>query len=371
MEVDKSASDVPMPTAPASVAASDGSPPKLIEVTGFGPHVIGALNDFINTLSKHAVHRKMSIPKAWPPSLRAKKTAEMKQAWDDDITKLVDACFFDRNIRYRDAEPSPSGGCSTLTTLVESEQSTTSSPEASKCACAAIHASILTCPAGQGHRALCETILKKSNQSKKKLVYTEAPEAQAKQRADRSRSPIPSTSGTRQGRRGRREQGRGNGNKRKNHSSVRSKSPPRKEARGRGGRDHRYYQDKRDSSSGSAPPAATSTTSPGKDTIPSAAQFKSLMSKAVRSFDTSTDIRLRTPGHGLQEATIPSTSEFLATTKTPSTASTGQAQVGDSCYRADGKVDWGRIPRRPKDLPADLKFDVHPRGGVWMVDLGQ
>lgn len=96
------------------------------------------------------------------------------------------------------------------------------------------------------------------------------------------------------------------------------------------------------------------------------------MSQAERSFGVSSDIRLRTPGHGLQERIIPSTKEFeAAVSASPPAKPDGPAQIGDSCYRPDGKIDWGRIPRRPTDLPADLKFDVHPRDGVWKVDLGQ
>jgi len=366
MEVDKSASDVPMTTAPPSVVQSDASPPGFIETTGFGPHVIEALNSFIKTLSKHAVHRKMSIPKAWPPSLKNKKAAEVKKALDDDLNKLIDACFRDRNIRFRDTESSLSGGSSTLAPLVESEQSTTSSPEASKCACAsihaAVHAAIQACPSGQSHSNLCETTLKKSSNSKRKLVYTESSEAKAKPSGGRSRSPIPSTSGTHQGRRGKWDTGRGGGQKRRNHSSNRSRSPPRKEARGRGRGQYRYYQDRRDSSSGSAP-TATSTTSPGKNTIPSAAQFKSLMSQAVRSFDTSTDVRLKTPGHGLQEQIIPPTNKVHSPI--------GLAKPGDSCYNANGEVDWLRAPRRPQNLPAEFRFHVNPVDGVWKVDIDQ
>lgn len=369
MEVDKSSSDVPMVTAPPSTVQSDASPPEPVEATGFGPHVTEALNGFLKTLGKHAAHRKMSIPKAWPPSLKAKKAAEVRRALDDDINKLIDACFRDRNIRFRETESFQSGGVSVLPPCQESEQSTTSSPEASKCACTAIHASIhqaiSTCPVGRGHRDLCEGLLKRPNQPKRKLSYTDPPKTRTKPSTGRHDSPVPSTSGTQQGRRDKRDQGRGYGQKRRNHSSNRSKSPPRKEARGRGQDRYRYYQDRRSSSSSSVHPAATSTTSPGKDTIPSASQFKSLMSSASKSFDTSTDVRLKTPGHGLQEKIIPATNTLHPPTPI------GPAQPGDSCLDAKGNIDWIRAPRRPEGLPVDFHFKVDAVDGVWKVSITQ
>jgi hypothetical protein len=45
------------------------------------------------------------------------------------------------------------------------------------------------------------------------------------------------------------------------------------------------------------------------------------------------------------------------------------ANIGDSCYGPDGKVDWMRMPVRPDNFPANRRFGVYHRHGVWLVDM--
>ena len=184
MEVDRSASDVPMASKVQSEVSSghqSDASPVLLEVKGFGPHVIEALNNFHKTLAKHAVHKKMGIPKIWTRQIRSKKTEEMRAAWLGDINKLIDACFIDRNITFKEDE--------STTTSVPSEQSTTSSPEVAKCPCAVIHAALVSCPVGKGHKDLCEVRARPIVKSKKKLTYTDT----RCSRGARPKSPVQST----------------------------------------------------------------------------------------------------------------------------------------------------------------------------------
>jgi hypothetical protein len=354
MEVDKSASDVPMTSrVPSDEEPQSDASPVIMELVGFGPHVIEALNKFHQTLAKHAVHRRMGIPKVWSKTIRTKKTEEMKKAWAGDINSLIDACFIDRNITFKEDESIPS-------TQAPSEQSTTSSPEASKCPCAVIHAALLSCPVGRGHRELCEVSIKKPfAKAKKKLTYTEA--SKTGKKGARSKSPVQSSSEAQSSRGGRRDTRRDFGaNKRRNQSHNRSLSPPRKDARGYGGRSQ-YYQDFQ-----SVPRPTTSAAAaprPSADTIPSAAQFRSLM-----SIQPGDDIRLRQPGHGLQVQTFNMSDRPQPVVQPPEVT---RAQLGQPCVDSHGNIEWHRMPLIPPGLPAGIQFKAYPHKGHWRADFVQ
>lgn len=371
MEVDKSGSDVHMVTANPSIVSSDSSmsPPNVFKTNKLGPRTIEALGQFIKTLEAHSVHERMAFTKVWSRPLRAKKTEEMRTNLEKDISNIVDSLFLDRNIKFKDVESFSSEGSSTPSSAEQAVSGESASSEPVLCACADIHAMIVKCPSGKGHRALCEVRASKPFViPKKKLTYTEAPKPQAKVEP----VPTPSTSEAHQGRRGRGDRGRGHDNKRRHQSrsSNRSRSPPRKEAKGRGGKNHRYYQDRRP-----APPPTTpapSTSSSGGNTIPSTDQFKKLMSKAGTStFGPSYDVRLKQPGHGLQEAVIPATRPKANPEPPKPVRPIEPAKPGQSCLDAQGEIEWHRMPRRPKGLPADINFRARPVNGVWVVECDQ
>jgi hypothetical protein len=106
------------------------------------------------------------------------------------------------------------------------------------------------------------------------------------------------------------------------------------------------------------------------NTIPSKEQFKKLMSQ-VSTINTSEDIRLKQPGHGLQVVVQTSRGSQYSDAKPVDQAAPKDpvkpAQAGASCLTPDGQIDWARMPVRPANLPADVDFRVWPEKGKWRV----
>jgi hypothetical protein len=83
------------------------------------------------------------------------------------------------------------------------------------------------------------------------------------------------------------------------------------------------------------------------------------------------DIRLKTPGHGLQEKIICGPGSSSTAPPATPTKKVTPAQPGESCLDAEGNIDWARIPVRPPGLPSTVTFRAWPAKGVWRADFIQ
>jgi len=389
MEVDKTGSDVhmktvantPAPSHPGTVSESSPENGEFkLNLDGFGVHYLKALNDVLK------VHRSFTgvdkIPKSvsWSPTVRQKKTNHVKNVSEQAYTKLIEALFLDRNVRFRGADgpqtqPPP--------TKMPSEQSTTSSPESFPCSCEAIHRSILACKVGKGHSQLCEEHCRKNATAiSRRLSYSDAV---ASSPMSRPRSPyrqpppqfhVPSkTPGDRSGR----YEDRGRGKRSRSSSGLGSRhQPPKRDAREDISARQESYQHRRTSSyqsserttrPGTSKPSMPETKSPPKDTIPSASQFAALMSGG------NTDIRLRDPTSGIKEQRITyskdkvTTEEVVREPKKPEVPPVRMDQHGDVAVGPDGRIAYHRMPRRPEGLPEDVEYRVTVEKGCWCCQM--
>jgi hypothetical protein len=139
--------------------------------------------------------------------------------------------------------------------------------------------------------------------------------------------------------------------------------------------EHRYYQDRPSTSTGSiadrlgTPKRAGVKTSSSSSTVPTKKQFQDLMSSA------GSDVRLKDPNHGLQVQvteyrTSGGTTSASTTTVTPGPSKTvARANHGDLAVGPDGKVDYNRMPQRPADLPGHIDFRVVVENKRWRCEF--
>jgi len=400
MEVDRSNSDVPMPTVGNSPVGTglDSVPnmapqgDSIIDLKNFGPRYKEALKRLVKLHEEFANKPHSGKRASWSNFTRDKKLDEVRTTCEGAYLKVLEAIYWDKNVRFKPSE------VSATPKLIpeESEQSTTSSPEAFDCPCEVIHAAVVGCKAGKGHRALCEIRVNRPFVAPKKLTYVQSSRS--------TNSPKPSTSAQArnpppsQERRGRYEQrGRGErGHKRKDRSaSSRGGQHPQNPPNKMTYRDHRMQRDRSashtpaqerlnrpppisSSSSGSTRPGPPSG-SRSEDPIPSSEQMKRLLSKArlnpPSGLSSNEDIRLKQPGHDVEVRHYTHDySQGATPTSNPAPGPSSKvvpAKAGESIYGPDGEVQWERIPIRPPKLPLSVHFRSWAEDGVWKVEMTQ
>jgi hypothetical protein len=380
-----------------------------IDLDTFGPFYKEALGELIRAHKGFATHPCSGKKVSWSSSTRDKKLEEVKAASSVAYTRLLEALFYDRNVRFR-ATGSSEG-------KPPSEDSKQETPQGGfPCNCEAFHGIIAKCVVGKGHRGLCETRLNKpfvipklpQIQSKpiasKGTVSSKDTKEARKKSSSKDSSSQPSTSKAtskpisrlplpseppreHRGRWEERDGGRGQKRKDRSSSSRGGHSKPRQQ----------YYQDRRSPSRGSHSaqdrlhPKASGSGSvrdQGRD-LPTVGQFKRLLSTAGSDVPSSSsglmasgDVRLKQSGHDLEVQTTrydKGKTVAVTTRQPPFSAAEGRApstpvipaKNGDSCLGPDGEVDYSRIPIKPPGLPPSVRFNAFPYKGKWKVELLQ